>query len=122
MDYTEQRVALRSPLLIRQVRIEVAPEVFFGYATNISSKGIYIQTINPKPTGFQVRLRFNLPGDKETIECSAEVVWSRDYDSKTCRKPGMGLRFLDLSPEQVARIDSFVQRKIYTQDLDIQEV
>lgn len=122
MDNSEQRVALRSPLLVRQVRIEVAPEVFFGYATNISSKGIYIQTINPKPFGFKVRLRFNLPGSKETIECSAEVVWSKEYDSKTCRKPGMGLKFLDLSPEHAALIDSFVQRKIYTQDLDSQEV
>jgi uncharacterized protein (TIGR02266 family) len=101
--------------------MEVAQEVFFGYATNISSRGIYIQTINPKPTGFKVRLRFNLPGDRETIECSGEVVWSKEYDSKTCRKPGMGLKFLDLSQQHADRIEAFVERKIYAQDFGSQE-
>jgi hypothetical protein len=58
-----------------------------------------------------VRLRFNLPGNKQTLECAAEVVWSKEYDSKTSRKPGMGLKFLDISREDAALIDVFVRER-----------
>ncbi|HEY2933943.1 MAG TPA: TIGR02266 family protein [Acidobacteriota bacterium] len=111
MQQTTRRVGLRYPILIRQIRVEAAHEVFFGYATNISSTGIYIQTINPKQPGLSVRLRFNLPGNKQTLECAAEVVWSKEYDSKTSRKPGMGLKFLDISREDAALIDVFVRER-----------
>lgn len=102
--------------------MEISREVFFGYATNISGAGICIQTINPKPAGFRIRLRFNLPGDKETIECSAEVAWSKEYNSKACHRPGMGLKFVDLEEQDKARIDAFGGRKCYSPNLDIPQL
>ena len=115
----ERRVSVRHPILIRQVRVETEREVFFGYATNISSSGIHVQTVNPRSPGLKVRLRFNLPGDQGTIDCFGEVAWSREYDSRTCRQPGMGVKFVDILERDVFRIEAFLREGRYSPDLDI---
>ena len=115
----ERRVSVRHPILIRQVKVETERETFFGYATNISSAGIYIQTLNPRPPGLKVRLRFGLPGDIETIDCFGEVAWSREYDSRTCRQPGMGVKFVDILERDVFRIEAFLRDGHYNPDVDV---
>lgn len=114
-----RRRDLRFPILIRQIRLEGGNEVFFGYATNLSISGIYVQTINPKPPGARVTIRFNLPKDPNPIDCVGEVVWHKDYDSVKCRRPGMGLRFVEVSEQDRDRLCDFLLKRDFERDLDI---
>ena len=109
-SFAERRVSLRRPLVIRQVRLEAASELFFGYATSLSLGGLFIHTVNPKRAGTKVQLRFNLPGDDHVIECPAEVAWTREYHPQTSPRPGMGVRFVGLSEEDTERIRVFTEK------------
>ena len=105
----EKRRDLRVPL--RVLRVEGSErnkhEIFFGYASNISASGLFIQTPNPKDVGTQVHLSFTLPVSKEKVTCTAEVIWIRNYSGKGST-PGMGLKFVELSKELAASVDRFI--------------
>ncbi len=110
----EKRRSLRVPL--RVVKINGADskgiEVFFGYASNISALGLFIQTPNPKECGTKFRLRFVLPNEnRDPITCEAEVMWVKSYSGKGS-SPGMGLRFTDLSPADLATVEHFISEKV----------
>ncbi|MBI4481739.1 MAG: PilZ domain-containing protein [Acidobacteria bacterium] len=104
----EKRRYLRVPLLVRQLRVKDDRGAFFGYATNLSTSGIFVQTFHLKAIGSRLQLLFTLPGDTSAIACMAEVVWVRDYDLKGHKNPGVGLRFVELSAEVACRINQFV--------------
>src|SRR5262245_3371841 len=105
---SERRIGPRRPLVVRQVRLEASHEIFFGYATNLSAGGLFIQTPNPKPQGTEVVVRFNLPGDEHAVQCRAVVVWRREYHSESSTQAGMGVKFVDVAEEDAKRIEAFV--------------
>ena len=105
----DRRRALRSPLIVLQVKIENGRKTFFGYAKNLSRGGMFIATVNPQETGGRFRVEFILPDAGQTlVDCSCEVVWKRLFTRKDKREPGMGLRFLDLPGEVGVAIDRWV--------------
>ncbi|MFH1263051.1 MAG: PilZ domain-containing protein [Pseudomonadota bacterium] len=107
----EKRKHLRLPLRVLRVETELRGEVFFGHATNISKTGLFIQTTNPRPVGFQIKIRFEMPRFKKKIQCMAEVVWAQEFTGEKGIEPGMGLKFLDLAPEELQMLDRFVEEK-----------
>lgn len=108
----ERRAVPRYSIPIRLLQVKAPLELFVGYASNISRAGMYIRTINPKAPGCRMLLRFNLPRDPKAIQCACEVVWSREYNSKTCPDSGMGLQFLDIQGDDADRIESFAKRTL----------
>lgn len=94
-----KRKTLRVPILITKVKVEQNGKVFFGYAKNISKRGLFIQSINPKDEGELFNIEFNLPDDNVTFTCMAKVIWKRGYLPKAGYEPGMGLEFIELSRE-----------------------
>lgn len=109
VEGNEKRKDLRVPLRVLNVRSELQGEVFFGYATNISTSGIFIQTPNPKEPGLRMSLSFVLPQTKQKISCLAEVTWIVDYTTQTGPSPGMGLKFSEISEEAAEAIRVFVE-------------
>jgi len=105
-----KRRSLRAPIIVTRVKVDQDGKVFFGYAKNLSKAGIFIQTINPKSVGEKFNVEFILPGEDEMISCTVEVIWKRDYPQSQKHEPGMGLKFLDLSPEQAEIIDAWVDK------------
>ena len=105
----EKRFNLRNPLIVLKVKGEDANNVFFGYAKNISITGMFIATVSPKETGEEFTIEFTLPKKKKPIQCKCIVEWSRNYNPKTKRKPGMGVRFLDLDKRGHEDIDDCVK-------------
>jgi uncharacterized protein (TIGR02266 family) len=106
----ENRRSLRIPL--RVVRVDASDhrgvEVFFGYASNISVTGMFIQTPNPRECGTKFRISFSLPNaTKDKITCEAEVVWIKNFAGKGST-PGMGLSFSDLNAQALDAIERFV--------------
>lgn len=82
------------------------------YSSNISPTGMFIVTENPEPPGRILDLEFRLGDGFEIIKGQGEVVWARATPDGPGRPPGMGIRFMELSPgshELIYRIvDRFV--------------
>ena len=93
----------------RRIPVEIWIEVegdgglYFQRASNLSVGGAYFDHTFPLPMGTRVELRFSLPGDDHQIECAAEIVNAKDL--------GMGVRFVDLKPEDLQRIEGLIERQ-----------
>ena len=104
-----KRKDLRSPILTLRVKLDDGQKVFFGYAKNISSSGMFIASINPKVPGQAYQVEIPLPEPiHKTIQCTCEVIWMRQFAKKSEFEPGMGLRFVDLPEEVADDIDRWV--------------
>ena len=67
--------------------------------SDLSATGCYVDTLNPLPTGTQIRLRLKHSG--ESFDVLAEVVRSEP-------NMGMGVKFLELTADQKARLESWL--------------
>jgi len=106
----DRRRDLRKPLLVQRVRFDDGRRVFFGYAKNISQNGMFISTVNPRRQGEQFDVEMVLPAPLEMpLSCRCEVAWTRDFRKASDLEPGMGLRFLDLPEDLVAKIGAWVE-------------
>ncbi len=105
----DKRRNLRTPLIILKVKIDDGRKAFFGYAKNISRSGLFIATVNPQEPGSRFRVEVPLPAPiRKQVECECEVVWKRLYTRGGPLEPGMGLKFLDMSPEIQKTIQEWV--------------
>lgn len=106
-----KRRALRTPLIVQKVKIELDKKVFFGYSKNISKSGMFIASVNPLDPGTQVEVEIPLPSDpQKTIRCRCEVIWKRLFAKKSIYEPGMGLKFLDLPEAMELELDSWASQ------------
>lgn len=106
----DQRRQLRVPMIVEKIPCGDGHKTFFGYASNISCGGVFIATVNPREPGDQFDLHMTLPASEPiTLQCRCEVVWKRHFKRGGKYVPGMGLRFLDLTPESTARLDRWLQ-------------
>lgn len=106
------RRELRQPLTVLKAGNNGGPKTFFGYARNISRSGMLISTINPRSPGSRYEVEFALPKPVNLVaRCECEVVWRRSWAKEEAQKPGMGLKFIDLSEETASAIDEWVERE-----------
>lgn len=84
---------------------------YTGLTQNISTGGLFIATQKIKRVGERIHLKFMLPGGTAPIECETEVRWIRENTSllRTDGSPGMGVRFIDMSPKDAEAIGRFLQ-------------
>ena len=112
-DVKEQRNEDRVP---KKFKISFAnPEVLQDhYLTNISTGGIFIETPKPFMRGARFDLRVFLPDGEQAVDVYCEVVWAQNQErviDKRLYPPGMGIKFLNLTPEGRNRIDSLLRRR-----------
>jgi type IV pilus assembly protein PilZ len=93
----------------------------FSYITNISVMGIFIQTLEPHTPGTRLHLRFTPPAEtadaQATIELEGEVVWINPFrPGGDNPNPGMGVRFLSLTPDQREQIVALVRTIAYLRE------
>ncbi|MDH3976148.1 MAG: PilZ domain-containing protein [Deltaproteobacteria bacterium] len=105
-----KRRSLRVPIIVTRVRVDHEGNVFFGYAKNISKAGLFIQTINPKNIGERFNVEFCLPGESDLFSCTVEVIWKRDFPQSEKYEPGMGLKFINLSPVQADLLEAWINQ------------
>jgi uncharacterized protein (TIGR02266 family) len=94
----DARLSPRAPLA---VQVEYEAGMLIGFAENISLGGMFIETKEPVSSDSQIRVRFNLDAKGPIIIVSGEVRYSVE-------KIGMGVRFIDLSSADQARIENFL--------------
>jgi type IV pilus assembly protein PilZ len=90
----------------------------FAYITDMSAFGIFIRTNNPEPPGTHLNLRFRLPEGAETLALEGEVIWINPFRPGDFNNlnPGMGVKFVDLTPDLVKRLMDLIRRVAYLED------
>ncbi len=105
----DQRKTLRAPLIVLRVKVDEGTKSFFGYARNISRSGLFIPATSPQAPGSRFVVEIDLPAPiAKKVQCTCEVVWQRQFSSKSKYDPGMGLKFIELPEEIATAIDAWV--------------
>jgi hypothetical protein len=106
------RRALRTPLRAETLVGEAKQPRFFGYASNLSETGAFIQCMNSRPVGTRLLMRLHLPGSGgETLVLQGEVIWRRGYAGRRGPCPGMGIRFLHVGNGPLGRLRAFCEQR-----------
>jgi type IV pilus assembly protein PilZ len=90
----------------------------FAYLQNISEMGIFIRTDHPSRIGTRLRLRFHVE-EGEPLTLDGEVTWINPLrDAGDNLNPGMGVRFMELSPDKREQVVGLVRTVAYLHDDD----
>jgi uncharacterized protein (TIGR02266 family) len=98
------------PRITLNVDIGVQSENNFytGFSEDISEGGLFMTTYDFKPIGTKVNFSFTLPSGY-LIMASGTVRWIREFNPMTPdMPPGMGIQFDELSPEDRAEIENYI--------------
>jgi hypothetical protein len=99
----ERRSAPRSQLVLAADIVELPRGAKLSARTaDISRTGCYIDTLNPVPQGSRIRLR--ITHHDEIFEAIGSVVY-------VSQGLGMGVVFVEVAPEQQARLDRWLAEK-----------
>lgn len=91
------------------VGLESEHNFYTGFSRNISRGGLFIATHDVLDIGQEVELLFQLPSGT-TLHTHGQVTWIRRFDpDKPDKFPGMGVKFIDLSPEESAYVRDFLE-------------
>jgi uncharacterized protein (TIGR02266 family) len=105
-----------------KVDLESDHNFYTGLTQNISAGGLFIATNVLRHIGDRITLKFSLPGSTQAIDIETEVRWIRENSAlhRVDGSTGMGVRFINLSPEASAAIQSFLQNRdsLYYDDED----
>ena len=95
----------------------VASDTFlFASITNISEMGIFVRTVDPLRVGTKLRLSFAPPGG-ESFKLEGAVAWINPVrDNGDNPNPGMGIRFVNLQPEQRERLVDVIRTIAYLRE------
>ena len=105
-----------------KVDLESDHNFYTGLTQNISAGGVFIATHHIRRIGDRITLKFTLPGSTKTVDVETEVRWIRENSAlqRVEGSTGMGVRFINLSPEASAAITTFLQNRdsLYYDDED----
>jgi uncharacterized protein (TIGR02266 family) len=109
-SHNEARGAERVDLQV-SVDFQSDHNFYTGLTQNISTGGLFIATHQMRRIGDRIRVSFSLPGAPAPISVETEVRWLRESTSlqRFDGSPGMGVRFVSLSPEAMRAIGAFLQ-------------
>ena len=109
--FIEKRQGLRSPLFVLEVKWKRYNEVFLGQTENISLGGLFMSTNHTAHVGERFPVEFILPDRKTKVDCTGEVVWTRQYSSEGAGSEGIGVRFVDLDAKKIKVIEQWIQKQ-----------
>lgn len=81
-------------------------------ALDVSETGLFIETHHELPLGTRVSIMVDVPEEEKLpFEIFGEVVRVNEYDPDNHfdRTPGMALRWVNMSIEQIRRVRAFLQ-------------
>ncbi len=87
-----------------------ASSVIGDYVTALSENGMFVSTTNPKPTGLQLPITIFLEDAKIRVE--GVVLYSFKRGEGPLRTPGMGIKFMQIKPEDQDLIRIFIRKEI----------
>jgi c-di-GMP-binding flagellar brake protein YcgR len=111
LQYIHNRTGNRRkyPRASLATQIQCEESMSLAFARDISLGGLFIETDQPMPVGSRITLRFNLDENDPIIVTSAEVTYQ-------VGRMGVGVQFIDLSPEYQSRIGNYVEKSLALPD------
>ncbi len=103
------RIDTRLPVSLDNVPLE-CPGDDGGCAIDLSEHGMYVPMAEPYPRNRRLTVRIWIKG--QTISAEGSVMYSRTSGAGFDRKPGMGLKFIAITPQDQAYIRKFVRDEI----------
>jgi hypothetical protein len=102
------RRTFRVPPRVESTRADGDSPRFLGYAGNLSTTGLFVQSLVPRSPGARIDLRIHLPTPaREVVTCVGEVVWAQARIVGPEHPPGMGIRFVAVAPEGLEALERF---------------
>lgn len=94
------------------VAIDIYSEHNFwsGLTMNVSEGGVFVATQKMMKPGTVLIVDMDLPGEDEPIIALAEVRWTRSWNADPDIPPGLGLKFVAMCDESLAKVRRFVER------------
>ena len=92
----------RHPRAALATQIQCQECMSLAFSRDVSVGGMFIETTEPLTVGSRLNLRFNID-DGPVVVVQAEVTYE-------VAKLGIGVHFVDLSPEDLKRIEAYVAR------------
>jgi len=92
----------RHPRAALATQIQCQECMSLAFSRDVSVGGMFIETTDPMPVGSRLNLRFNID-DGPVVVAQAEVTYE-------VAKLGIGVQFVDLTPEDLKRIEAYVAR------------
>jgi Tfp pilus assembly protein PilZ len=108
-EHADQRESVRIPTRIA-VSFSSEGELARSLMTNLSRKGVYLQTPHLLEIGERFALNIHVEDPPHDISIPVEVVSQNVGPGFPHDPPGMGLRFLDADPEVAKLIDEIYER------------
>jgi uncharacterized protein (TIGR02266 family) len=96
-----------------KVDLESDHNFYTGLTQNISAGGLFIATNAIRRIGDRITLKFSIPGTVEPLSVETEVRWIRENSAlnRVDGATGMGVRFVNLSPQAAAAIQLFLESR-----------
>ena len=91
------------------ISLESEHNFYAGFVENLSCSGLFIATHVVRPIGSHVEFTISMGESGEPIKGLGEVRWIRQFSETSDAHPGMGLRFIELSPGGQKRIEEFLR-------------
>jgi type IV pilus assembly protein PilZ len=99
--------------------VDCETEDTFLYASirNVSELGIFVMTREPLEVGTELTLRFSAPDAQSAFDLKGTVQWVNPVRALSDnRNPGMGILFVDITPDDRERLVATVRTIAYVRD------
>jgi len=80
------------------------------FVTVISNKGMFVKTLHPRAKGTVHGVSFILT--KRIVRVEAEVLYSYGFGEGPSKDPGMGMRFVTISAEDQALVQTYIEENV----------
>jgi uncharacterized protein (TIGR02266 family) len=110
-EQADRRESVRVPARIA-VSFPSDGELARSLMTNLSRKGVFVHTEHVLEIGERFELRIHVSHPPHDIVVPVEVVSHNVGPNYASNEPGMGLRFLDASPQAEKQIDELYERLV----------
>jgi uncharacterized protein (TIGR02266 family) len=105
-----------APRVKARVRIRYGSDpakLLTDFSVNVSTGGVYIETLHVLAAETPLALEFLLPNRGEPVRCTGRVAWANGADNrvKPDLPPGMGVQFIDLRLEDLHTVREFIKQE-----------
>jgi len=110
-ERSAQRFAVRLPIIYGAIPGEFHDD----YSVDLNTEGMFLATEHPLTAETLLYMEFILPVSERVVRCKAKVAWVNSPESR--RKAelpvGMGVQFLDLTPDDMDAIRNYLNAEVH---------
>lgn len=107
----DRRANERAPFLVIEIKGTHSNKIFLAQTENISQGGLFFSSPEKLKIGDRFPIEFVLPDNKTIVSCTSEVVWKKHYGQSGLNSEGIGIRFIDLEPDQKKILGDWIDRE-----------